>query len=121
MKQIMHNESTGNIDNVATFEFNTQKLINNQYQLTIFNFNYGPLDKLQDMILKEYAGKKDILFKQLYEEHSVDTPYIEANYKEVFIKLLKEGSITAKNVKTGKLPRQNTFSADNLITFGGIQ
>ena len=77
-----------------------------------------PLDDLQSMLEQQYAGRT-IEFETLYEEHSVNKPYIRRNYKEVLISLLKEEKITAISRKTGKPPRKSTFSDKMRITFGG--
>jgi len=77
-----------------------------------------PLDELQGMLLQEYAGRK-IGFRELYQSHSEDRPFVKKNYKDVLLKMYQDGVITAINRETGKLPRKNTFSDDMLITFGG--
>jgi len=70
------------------------------------------------MLLQQYAGNT-VDFNELYEEHSVDKPYIRKNYKEVLKALLADGRITAVHAKTDKPPRNGTFSNDMRITFGG--
>jgi len=57
----------------------------------------------------------------LYEEHSVDRPYIKKNYKDVLRGLFENRKIVAVNRNTGKLPKKGTFSDDMRITFGGAQ
>ena len=116
MKEIMYKESSENIGGVASFEYNPRET--HFKQGSIFDMLSRPLDDLQDMLLHQYAGNT-IDFKQLYEEHSVDKPYIRRNYKEVFKALLEDGKITAVNAKTGFSPRKGTFSDDMRITFGG--
>ena len=68
-------------------------------------------------MFQEYAGRT-IGFIELYEQHSVDKPYIKKNYKDVLRALYDAGSITAINQK-GKPPRKGTFSDEMRITFGG--
>lgn len=116
MKEIMYKESTEKIGGVASFEYNPRDAYFRQGSL--FDMLSRPLDELQGMLLQQYAGQT-IDFISLYEEHSVDKPYIKKNYKEVLKVLLESGKITAVNAKTGKLPRKGTFSDDMRVTFGG--
>ena len=116
MKEIMHKESTEAIGGVASFEYNPRDA--HFKQGSLFDLLSRPLDDLQGMLQQEYKGRT-IDFGSLYEEHSVDKPYIKKNYKEVLKTLFENGKITAVNVKTGKPPRKGTFSDDMRVTFGG--
>jgi len=116
MKEIMYNESTDRIDEVASFEYNPRDLLPFK-QGTLFELS-RPLDDLQDMLLQQYAGQS-IDFTKLYEEHSVDKPYIKKNYKDVLRALYDGKKITALNPRTQKLPRNGTFSDEMRITFRG--
>ena len=116
MKDIMHKESSKTAGGVASFEYNPQDTL--YVQGSLFDLLSRPLDELQGMLLGQYAGCT-IDFKVLYEEHSMDKPYIKKNYKDVLVKLFETGKITAVNAKTGKPPRRGTFSDDMRITFGG--
>ena len=116
MKEIMHAESSDRTGDVASFEYNPHDA--HFKQGSVFDLLSRPLDQLESMLLEKYAGCT-ISFMQLYEEHSVDTPYIKKNYKEVLKTLYSDGKISAKHIKTGKPPRKGTFSDEMLITFGG--
>ena len=116
MKEIMSKESSSAFGGVASFEYNPQDTFYTQGSL--FDLLSRPLDELQGMLLRQYAGRT-IDFKTLYEEHSVDKPYIKKNYKDVLAELFQSGKILATNAKTGKAPRRGTFSDDMRITFGG--
>lgn len=116
MKEIMSKESSDNIGGVASFEYNPRDA--HFKQGSLFDLLSRPLDDLHGMLLQQYA-RRTIDFNRLYEEHSINKPYIKKNYKEVLITLLETGRITAINAKTGKPPRKNTFSDDMRITFGG--
>jgi len=110
MKNIMAKESSKIEQGVASFEYNPA----DQRFPTLFELNQ-PLDSLQDMLLRRYAGKT-ISFGKLYEKHSVGRPYIESNYKGVLKQLEKEGRLTA--TKPGGANRRRwTFADDVLITF----
>ena len=116
MKKIMYSESSDITDDVASFEYNPRDKFYKQGSL--FDLLSRPLDDLRDMLLQKYAGCT-IDFTKLYEEDSVDKPYIDKNYKDVLKNLLDEGRITAVNRETGKPPRKNSFSEKMRITFGG--
>ncbi len=116
MKDIMYKESSSSVSGVASFEFNPRD--QHFRQTTIQDILANPLVSLEEILLEEYKGCT-IGFTQLYEEHSVDTPYIKKNYKDVFRKLYEEGKISAKNIRKGKPPKKGTFSDEMQIKFGG--
>lgn len=116
MKEIMAKESSNQDSGVASFEYNPRD--KHFPQGSLFDLLSRPLDELSKMLEMQYA-KRTIGFKQLYEEHSVDTPYIKKNYKDVLKKMLEEGKITAINPENGKPPKKGTFSDKMQITFGG--
>jgi hypothetical protein len=62
------------------------------------------------MILDEFEGQT-LLMKTVYERHSVDTPYIKRNYKDVLIKLEGKDIIKASKHKRG------TFGDSVEVTF----
>jgi hypothetical protein len=116
MKEIMYKESSDNDGGVASFEYNPRDV--HFKQGSLFDMLSRPLDDLQGMLLHQYAGRT-IDFIPLYEDHSVDKPYVKKNYKDVLKALLEAGKITAVNARTGKPPRKNSFSDEMRITFGG--
>lgn len=117
MKEIMANQSSEIKDGVANFEYNPRDA--HYKQGTLFDLLSRPLDELQDMLIEQYKGRT-VDFMTLYEEHSVDRPYIKKNYKKVLCTMLETGLITAVNPKNGKPPRKGTFSDEMRITFGGV-
>lgn len=116
MKDIMHKESSDNNGGVASFEYNPRELYYKQGSL--FDLLSRPLDDLQGLLMNKYAGKT-INFLTLYEEHSVNTPFVKRNYKDIFLTMYEQGMIEAVNRKNGSPPRRGTFSDDMRITFGG--
>jgi hypothetical protein len=52
----------------------------------------------------------------VYQKHSVDTPYIKKNYKDILRKLYDEGTIQAVS-PNGKPPKKDTFGDEVKITF----
>ncbi|WFF71821.1 three-Cys-motif partner protein TcmP [Proteiniclasticum sp. QWL-01] len=116
MKEIMAKESSDTKDGVANFEYNPREMYYRQG--TLFDLLSRPLDELQGMLIEQYAGRT-IDFLELYEEHSVDRPYIKKNYKEVLRTMFDTGLISAVNPKTNNPPRKGSFSDEMRITFGG--
>lgn len=114
MKDIMYKESSENFCGVASFEYNPR--IMNFRQGSLFDMLSRPLDDLEGMLLEQYAGTT-IDFKQLFEEHSIDKPFIKKNYQDVLKTFLEDKKIIAYNPKTGKPPRKGTFSENMRITF----
>ena len=116
MKEIMYKESSDVTGDVASFEYNPRDI--HFKQGSLFDSLSRPLDDLQGMLLQTYT-ECTIDFRKLYEEHSVDKPYIKKNYKDVLKSLYEAGKITAVNPTTGKPPRKGSFSDEMRITFGG--
>jgi three-Cys-motif partner protein len=113
MKKIMHKESTNHVDGVASFEYNPRELVSRNQSL-LFQLS-SPLSELESSLLETYQGQT-IGFEKLYEEHSVDRPYIAKNYKDILSKLYKESVIQAVG-KDGKPPHKGTFADHMKITF----
>ncbi|MDR1538601.1 MAG: three-Cys-motif partner protein TcmP [Clostridiales bacterium] len=114
MKEIVAKESSDIKDGVANFEYNPRDA--HYRQGTLFDLLSRPLDELQGMLLKKYAGRT-IDFLELYEEHSVDSPYVKKNYKDVLGAKLDACLISASNPKNNKPPRKGMFSGEMRITF----
>jgi hypothetical protein len=53
--------------------------------------------------------------RQIYEEHSIDRPYIQKNYKDVLWALFEEGGIEVNRPPK----RKGTFADSILVTFPG--
>jgi three-Cys-motif partner protein len=118
MKEIMYKESSNKEREVASFEYNPRDMLLYR-QGSLFDLLSLHLEDLQDMLLKDYSGQT-IDFNRLYENHSVDKPFVRKNYKDVLKILLENGKISAVNRKTGKPPRKGTFSNEMCITFGDV-
>lgn len=73
MKEIMAKESSSETQGVPSFEYNPADILPRQSLL--FQLS-RPLDNLADMIVNEFAGQT-LNMKEIYERHSVDTPYIK--------------------------------------------
>lgn len=112
MKDIMAHESTSNMQDVPSFEYNPADLLPKQMLLFMLS---RPLDDLRDNLLQTFKGKS-LAMRKIYEQHNVDTPYIKKNYKDILRILYDEGIIQAVSPKD-KPPRNGTFGDDILVTF----
>jgi len=112
MKDIMARESTGEDDGVPSFEYNPADFL--PKQALLFKLSQ-PIEDLKADLLSEFKGQR-LSMKQIYERHSVDTPFIKKNYKDALKALLEEGKIEAVSPK-GKPPRKGTFGDDILTIF----
>lgn len=74
-----------------------------------------PLEALEEDLQKAFRGQ-EVTFDELYESHSVDTPYIRPNYHETLAKLESAGKIKAHSI-TGKRRGITYPSAHVRITF----
>jgi len=73
-----------------------------------------PLRALQSDLLQTFAGQT-LTRDEIYQKHSVDTPYIKKNYTETLKVLEKEGAISVESTK-GKR-RAGTFPDHVKVTF----
>jgi three-Cys-motif partner protein len=101
MKDIMAKESTSDDDGVPSFEYNPADRM--PKQALLFQLS-RPLSDLRDLLLETYAGRR-IPMKDIYREHSVDTPYIRKNYKVVLARLHEDGIIEAVVARGRKCKR----------------
>jgi three-Cys-motif partner protein len=110
MKEIMWKESSSHDeDNIGSFEYNPADHLPKQ---TLLFQLFRPLNTLKNEIANDYKGKS-IKMIDLYNEHSIDKPYVIRNYKDALKELEKEGKISVPK------HRPNTFGDNLLITFGG--
>jgi len=112
MKDIMAKESSGAEQGIPSFEYSPADFLPKQSLL--FQLS-RPLEDLQDRLLEAYAGRT-LSMREIYEEHSVDTPYIASNYKEALKNLENDGKITARK-PDGSKRKRGTFADDVLATF----
>jgi len=107
MKSIMAKESSTNDQGVYTFEYSPA----DANTPLLFSLS-RPLDYLETGLLATYKGET-LTMREIYEHHSVDTPYIDKNYKTVLLKLEAEGKISADPTNR----RKNTFADRVKVTF----
>lgn len=109
MKDIMARESSDSQQGVASFEYSPAS----NRQPLLFEYS-RPLDDLGDLLLRDFAGKR-LKMVDIYQQHNVNTPFVERNYKDALKLLEDQGKITASPPKSER--RRNTFAARVLVTF----
>jgi hypothetical protein len=65
-------------------------------------------------LLRDFAGQ-ELSVAHIYERHSVDTPYVLKNYKDILSQLEENGKISVRSLK-GKR-RKGTFADHLLVRF----
>jgi three-Cys-motif partner protein len=107
MKDIMARASSSQDQGVPSFQYLPPS---NQKQQLLFELT-RPLDQLQGMLLSAFAGRT-MTMRKVYEEHSVDRPYLAKNYKDVLSALERTGVIHTKGRKSTR-----GFADDIVVTF----
>ena len=114
MKDIMAGESSTYDEGVPSFTYSPAD------ESTPLLFSLAqPLSKLKQGLLDKFADR-EMNFRQIYESHNIDTPYVEKNYREILKQLENEGTIDVRSTK-GKR-RAGTFAEHVRIRFPvGVQ
>ena len=109
MKSIMARESSTRDEGIPSFSYSPADAS------TPLLFSLAqPLSKLKQSMLDAFAGQ-EINLKQIYGSHSIDTSYVERNYREVLKQLENEGTISVRSTKGKRRP--GTFAEHVLINF----
>lgn len=108
MKDIMARESSESEQGVPSLEYNPAT----QEQGLLFELS-RPLDELEGQLLNDFAGR-ELTMRQIYEEHSVDKPFIARNYKDALKNLEAKDVI---DTWSSKPRRKNTFADHILVSF----
>ncbi len=108
MKDVMARQSSSVVGGVASFEYNVPTAL----QPILENFPLGPISDLKDTLLQRFSGQQATM-AEIYERHSVGTPYRARNYKEALLQLEAEGRI----VTTPAHRRKNTFADRVTVRF----
>lgn len=113
MKGIMAGESSTEDQGVASFAYSPA----DASTPLLFSL-LQPFDKLLEDLPEKFAGKT-LTMRQIYERHSVDTPYIDTNYKEALRQLEAAGTITADPPAAQRPKRAGkpTFANHVRVTF----
>lgn len=107
MKEIMTKESSTEDQGVPSFTYSPADA-----SMPLLFSLQQPLSALRASLLETFAGR-ELTTVQIYEAHSVDTPFIMKNYKEVLRQMEEDGVIQVRSLKTGRRPK-GSF-ADHLI------
>jgi hypothetical protein len=89
MKGIMAKQSSSSEEGVSSFEYSPATP---QQPLLFELFRPRPMNDLKNSLLQTFSGKS-LSMGRIYEQHSVDTPYVPKNYKEALRQLEAEGLI----------------------------
>lgn len=108
MKGVMAGESSAADQGVPSLEYNPAT----RNQRLLFELS-RPLDELEGQLLNDFAGCT-LTMRQIYEQHSVDRPFIEKNYKDALKNLEAKGAI---ETWSSKPRRKNTFADHVSATF----
>jgi three-Cys-motif partner protein len=113
MKNIMATESSTEDQGVASFTYSPADAS------TPLLFSLAqPFDNLLKDLTKVFAGET-LTMRKIYEDHSIDTPYTDKNYKEALRQLELAGSITANPPAADRPKRAGsvTFADHVKVTF----
>lgn len=111
MRSIMAGESSTHDEGVPSFIYSPADA-----SMPLLFSLAQPLSKLKKSLLDTFAGQ-EVNFSHIYESHSIDTPYVDKNYREILKQLENEGAISVRSTK-GKR-RAGTFADHVLIRFPG--
>lgn len=114
MKGVMAKRSSTSNEDVSSFEYN----VASERQPMLFGFRPRPINDLKASLLKRYTGKT-LAMEAIYQEHSVDTFYVDRNYKEALRQLEAEGKIIANPPadKRRKVKGEVSFGPTVSVTF----
>lgn len=114
MKSIMAPQSSEENEGVPTFEYNPASA----RQPLLYLFRPRPIEELKTSLLEDFSGQT-LSMREIYERHSVDTPYIDTNYKEALRQLEAEGKILTDKPADKRQKRNGVVTfADNVsVTF----
>lgn len=96
MKQIMASFSSTTEQGVASFTYCPA----DRAQPLLFELN-RPLEDLRHLLLRDFDGRTATM-RQIYEEHSVDRPFLSTHYKAVLRALEDAGELKTLNRKSSR-------------------
>ena len=109
MKDIMAKESSTEDQGVPSLTYSPA-----DWSMPLLFSLQRPLDQLRASLLKDFAGQ-ELSVASIYENDSVDTPYVMKNYKETLKQLEVDGEIAVRSLK-GTRPK-GTFADHLLVRF----
>lgn len=111
MKDIMAKESSTEDQGVPSLAYSPA-----DWSMPLLFSLRRPLDQLRSSLFKDFAGK-ELSVAEIYERHSVDTPYVMKNYKESLMQLETDGKVGVRSLKGTR--RKGTFADHLLVRFPG--
>ncbi|MGO9547280.1 MAG: three-Cys-motif partner protein TcmP [Rhodomicrobium sp.] len=111
MKDIMAKESSTEDEGVPSFTYSPADA-----SMPLLFSLAQPLSKLKKDLLRRFSGQ-EMNFRTIYETHSVDTPYLAKNYREILKQLEDERTIVVRSTKDKR--RAGTYADHVLIRFPG--
>lgn len=109
MKGIMAKESSIKDQGVPSFNYSPA----DKRMPLLFSLS-RPLDHLRDALLEDFAGRTATM-RAIYEEHNLDRPFVEANYKEALKQLEEAGKIRCSPPASKR--QRNTMGPDVIVAF----
>lgn len=109
MKDIMAKESSTEDQGVPSLTYSPA-----DFSMPLLFSLQQPLDQLRALLLEDFAGQ-ELSVADIYERHSVDTPYVMKNYKESLTQLETEGKVAVRSLKGAR--RKGTFADHLLVSF----
>ncbi|HEX5999059.1 MAG TPA: three-Cys-motif partner protein TcmP [Hyphomicrobiaceae bacterium] len=109
MKDIMAKESSTEDQGVPSLAYSPA-----DWSMPLLFSLQRPLDQLRTSLLKHFAGQ-ELSVVEIYERHSVDTPYVMKNYKESLTQLEAEEKVGVRSLKGAR--RKGTFADHLLVRF----
>ncbi|MHB8646184.1 MAG: three-Cys-motif partner protein TcmP [Thermomicrobiales bacterium] len=113
MKEVMAGESSRATEGVASFEYCKA----DSRQQLLFRLSQS-LDDLGEHLCDNFAGQT-LLMRDVFEQHNIDTPFVEKNYKDALRRLESDEKILT-DPPAYKRQRRNgqvTFSDKVIVTF----
>jgi len=110
MKDVMASKSSSKPQGVASFDF-----VLPDPKRTMALQLASPLDDLKTNLLNIYPGKSKSV-QEIYDEHSLGTPYTMPNYKEALKQLRTQGLVNCTR-RSGAVIRNNTMPDDVVVVF----
>ncbi|MBR1164943.1 three-Cys-motif partner protein TcmP [Bradyrhizobium elkanii] len=109
MKDIMAGESSSDDQGVASFTYSPADA-----SMPLLFSLAQPFDALKKSLPTDLTGQT-MTMREIYEDHSVDTPYVSKNYKQALRELEAEGIIVADPPMAKR--KKNTFANHVRVTF----
>ena len=109
MKDIMAKESSTLDEGVPSFMYSPA----DRSMPLLFSLTQ-PFSSLRHGMIKAFSGRQ-LSLDDIYKEHSVGTPYVERNYRDVVLALEEEGGVSVELTKGKRRP--GTYPAHVLIKF----